>query len=441
MDLGDPKITVPVFNYVIKKLNSLINNKASLKHSHSADDVTETDDKKFMTSEDKSKITSLITDGKGELFLSDNGRYISLGALTDGEREKISKILLNGKGDKVLNDKGEYILMSALSEEQAELVSKIIINGAGNKILTDNGNYVTAATLNIDDSTLSTSKTYSSSKLNQLLAAKLTSADLNKAVWDKAAILKTDGTTDEFLTGEGTYKTVEIFSPIDDNLTNSTTKTFSSKKISEMVNKKADAVKGMGLSTNDYTNEDRVLVKMLHNDGTGDYFLAKNGLYYYISNCGIQDDVTVDNATYSSSKIEKLVDSKIKNLVLPTQDDAPTFWEKTYENVEAGDVLEMQTELNYNLNNVIIQVYKFVDGKAGTIKPISTFTKKESDNFYFNPDEILFSDLNSGNVKLKDTYNIPITLNPESGFYESDVIHKGDYISIEDINSMLAEEV
>lgn len=92
MHLGDPKITVPVFNYTVNKLKDLIDNKANLKHSHSASDITETTDKKFISSEDKTKITSLITDGEGDKVLLDNGEYTQTTNLTQDCVKSVNSI-------------------------------------------------------------------------------------------------------------------------------------------------------------------------------------------------------------------------------------------------------------------------------------------------------------------------------------------------------------
>lgn len=92
MNLGAPKITVPVFNYTVNKLKDLIDNKANLKHSHSALDITETSDKKFVSSEDKTKITSLITDGEGDKVLLDNGEYTQTTNLTQDCVKSVNSI-------------------------------------------------------------------------------------------------------------------------------------------------------------------------------------------------------------------------------------------------------------------------------------------------------------------------------------------------------------
>jgi hypothetical protein len=106
------------------------------------------------------------------------------------------------------------------------------------------------------------------------------------------------------------------------------------------------------------------------------------------------------------------------------------MWKKNFQNVTAGDVLELQTSFNFNINNAIIQVYKFIAGKTGLTKIVSDFKSGEAQNYIYNSENVEFSDANSGQIKIKDSYSIPISVN-EDGFYETQIISKSDYVDID----------
>lgn len=174
----------------------------------------------------------------------------------------------------------------------------------------------------------------------------------------------------------------------------------------------------------------------LINTGTGNKYLADDGNYYTINNFGINDESTSSKSTYSSEKIDTKINKIVHDLVLPTQNDAPTIWQKTYLNVKSNDILEMVTSEDYVMDKLILQAFKFVPGKTGIVEVIQTFNESEQSNFYFNKNNVEFLNTDGGKLKIKDSYIISNSLRSD-GLYESNTINKSDFI---DFNSITVEE-
>jgi hypothetical protein len=255
MSNENSNVTLGVLKYTIEKLKGLLNSKADLTHNHAPKDIIETNDKQFISFDEKSKVSKLNINGDGSQVLSNNGTYIDILALTDEQKELISKISINGDGTKVLSDNGDYILMSSLSTAQKDLLSKINISGDGTKILSDNGNYINLSSTIIDDTTVNTSKTYSSSYINTELNKKASTKDLhthtNKAILDK---ITDTGSKIEFLCADGTYK--EVSGGINDSNITSTT-TLSAAETVKRLDTKVDKINGKQLSSNDFTDDEK----------------------------------------------------------------------------------------------------------------------------------------------------------------------------------------
>jgi hypothetical protein len=174
----------------------------------------------------------------------------------------------------------------------------------------------------------------------------------------------------------------------------------------------------------------------LNNTGDGSKYLANDGNYYVINNFGIDDANTTSKTTFSSEKIDNKINTIIKNLVLPTQNDAPTIWQKTYLNVKAGDVLEMVTSEDFIMDKLIVQAFKSVSGTMGVTEIIKKFSNSEQGSFYYNENNVEFINTDDGKAKIKDAYVITNSLRTD-GLYESNIINKSDYI---DFNSITVEE-
>lgn len=320
---------------------------------------------------------------------------------------------------------------------------------------------------NIDDTTVSTLRVYSSSKVESDFLKKadakttyvaiedshthenldiLNSLDDEKLVkWNKARVIELTGDGTGVLTNDGTYKVLADFvNQINDNAPDSLKTTFSAKKIGEVVDnakaeldaKKVDKIDGMGLSTNDYTTRDKARIEMLEFEGDGTSALFNDGQYYPLNNCGIDDETASGRTTFSSEKVNDRIKESIDLLVLPTQNDAPTMWQKTYLNVKSGDVLEMTTTTDFIISKTIVQAFKRVEGEKDVIRTVNKFTASEEVDFFYNTDSIEFTNENDGAVKIRDKFSIPMTFNSTTNLYESNTIRKSDYI---ELNGMTIE--
>ncbi|WP_312369044.1 hypothetical protein [Lachnoclostridium sp.] len=401
-------INLNILTYTINKLKELINKKANMKHIHIASEITEETDMKFVTTSEKEKIHVIQTDGDGSSILYSDGTY---------KKASSANVIHDG----IVADDTTYS-------------SKKIDSDFSKKTHT----HKEFDNLNADSHTHSNKNVLDDISLERFSS------------WDyKTQKIITAGQGDKFLTDDGTYKTIDgISNPINDNDSNSLTTTLSASKINSNISSavngvneslalkldnKVDSVTGKGLSTNDYTNGDKNKVALIEVTGKGSEFLARDGFYYPINNVGINNDIPTETTTYSGTEIDKRINDGIVNLVLPTQNDAPTMWKKNFHNVTSGQVLEMQTSFNFNINDAIIQVYKSIAGNSNVIKTINDFNENEKYNYYYNSDNIAFSNDYNGQAKIKDAYIIPVSINSE-GYYESEVIKTRDYVDINRIN-------
>jgi hypothetical protein len=417
----------------------------------------------------------LITDGDGKKFLANDGVYKPTAMIDDVNASinstysstKIEEKLgtkVNAKDWHTHNNKDiiDDITLEKVTgwDTNTNIVKS---DGDGQSYLANDGTYKPIdISATIDDINIATTSTYSSTKIEEKLGFKVdvdnwhdhANKDLLDDItlerfteWDvKTALVKSDGDGQSFLTNDGTYKSIAgISNPIDDSNETSVDTTLSASKINQNIetavsdlefdvtqklNGKVDAEIGKGLSENNFTTIEKNKLDLIKTDGSPKEFFARDGSYYEINNVGINDKSPTNITSYSGSYIEKRINDGILNLVLPTQNDAPTMWKKNFQNVTAGDVLELQTSFNFNINNAIIQVYKFIAGETGLTKVISNFTTSETQNYIYNPDNVEFSGLNDGQVKIKDSYAIPLSVN-EDGFYETQLISKSDYNDID----------
>lgn len=81
MNKDNSNITLGVLKYTIDKLKVLLSKKADFSHNHLVTDLVETDVKQFINSDEKNKISKLITNGDGSQVLSNNGTYTDIKTL------------------------------------------------------------------------------------------------------------------------------------------------------------------------------------------------------------------------------------------------------------------------------------------------------------------------------------------------------------------------
>lgn len=446
-------VNLDMLGLTVNKLKTMINEKADKKHNHIADEVSTTNDKQFVNQAEMNQIHTIIRNGGGKKYLNDSGVYTEMHAFTDEYANKVSKLNIEGDGSLYLTDNGMY--KPPLTDDQSRKIEKVLLNGDGTKCLSDNGSYKNLITILDDDKKTTKINTYSSSYIQEKINAEshsnrniLDDITLERFTqWEeKSKTVVTDGDGDKYLSDDGTYKFVNTADIIKDSVLNATDSTLSSLKINEVIddkiatseekttielNKKQNAEVGKGLSTNDFTNSYRDKISAIETTGRSDKFLAQDGFYYQIHDYGINDAVVSDTATYSSTKIEDVLNTSISNLVLPTQNDAPTMWQKSYDNVKAGDVIEINTSVNYNIKKAMVQVFKYVAGQSGIERIISKFDESDARVYTHNPDKVVFNFGGTNSVKIKDKYELELTLNVD-GFYETPLITKSDFVDLYD---------
>lgn len=95
-------------------------------------------------------------------------------------------------------------------------------------------------------------------------------------------------------------------------------------------------------------------------------------------------------------------------------------------NVKANDTIYIEL-VNQNINNdLIIQGYEFKEGEQNVSSTIKIFNNAESDNFNYNKENIDFSD----GMHIKNKYKLSNSLDNTSGFYETEIITKSDFVDL-----------
>lgn len=95
-------------------------------------------------------------------------------------------------------------------------------------------------------------------------------------------------------------------------------------------------------------------------------------------------------------------------------------------NVKTNDNIYIEL-LNENTNNdLIIQGYEFQEGEQNISSTIKIFNNAESANFNYNEENIDFSN----GMHIKNKYTISNSLDNTSGFYESEIINKSDFVNL-----------
>ena len=97
-------------------------------------------------------------------------------------------------------------------------------------------------------------------------------------------------------------------------------------------------------------------------------------------------------------------------------------------NAKANQIITVDSALDISDNKVIVDCYKFVSGEENVISTIKTFNNTEKDNFFYDKDNIEFSD----SMHIKKEHNLVLNKNND-GFYESEIINKNDYLDIQRI--------
>lgn len=88
-------------------------------------------------------------------------------------------------------------------------------------------------------------------------------------------------------------------------------------------------------------------------------------------------------------------------------------------NAKANQIITVDSALDISDNKVLVQCYKFVEGEKDIISTIKTFNNTEKDNFFYDEDNIEFTD----SMHIKKEHEINSRKNSK-GYYETDVIDK-----------------
>lgn len=154
--------------------------------------------------------------------------------------------------------------------------------------------------------------------------------------------------------------------------------------------------------------------------------LMYNGEEITLPSSLINDLISSNSNTYSSEKIEEKL-LELKNTIgVGDGTSSATVTQKTFLNVISNDTLNINTIDNFNLQNAIIQPYKFVPGVQNITEIIKRFDNTDATNFYYNINTIEFN----GAMKIKDKYDVGYTYDSVNGYYESGVINKSDYLGL-----------
>ena len=133
-------------------------------------------------------------------------------------------------------------------------------------------------------------------------------------------------------------------------------------------------------------HDNKNVLDLLSTDGKDLFFNGKN----------IQSIIAGDNRSYSATLL----------------------------NVTNGQTCTINIDSGSNLCEQIVQAWEFEEGETDLITIAKTFNNAEKDNFYYNSNEIEFT---NSECKVKDKYILNSNLNSD-GFYESEIINKDDFV-------------
>ena len=94
-------------------------------------------------------------------------------------------------------------------------------------------------------------------------------------------------------------------------------------------------------------------------------------------------------------------------------------------NAKANQIITVDSALDISDNKVIVDCYKFVSGEENVISTIKTFDNTEKDNFFYDKDNIEFTD----SMHIKKEYELVLNKNNE-GFYESEEIDINKFLEL-----------
>lgn len=315
------------FKHTIEKIKELIRGKADKEHGHTSEDIETDESRQFISKDEKDKLSG-VEDEANKYIHPDNHS-------ADMITQSTEKQFVSGKEKADWNAKAttEYVDshigdmvggIIGLVPETLNTLDKLA-NAIGN-----DPDFVSTVTTNIHNKVDKvegmglSSNDFTTNEKNKLLGIEDGAnnyvhpdnlntrhvSDSEKDSWNsKATINYVDSKVSELVdSAPETLDSLNKLSVALNNDPNFATTIFS--KIDERVGK----VTGKDLSTNDYTNEDKAKVDTVITDGDGLKYLASDGTYKAIEvsngSVDIDDTIVSTSSTYSSSKISAELDKK-----------------------------------------------------------------------------------------------------------------------------------
>lgn len=405
-----------------KKILTIIKN-----HEHKADQILETEAKKILTKEEREKVSRLvINDTDGTRVLHNDGSYKAVGSVNLIDDTQI----FTDKTYSSYNLKGLLDGKSAASHNHKEALDKKAdkteLHQHSNKNVLDDISLTkysrwekVSEKLQPDSPGLGTKVLFDDLTFKEFTGGSGGSSiskwkDLIGKPYDSIAIEN--------------FKVLSI--PLQDN----TTEKQLFLKYPTIACTKADylklkADKQLDINTiyiiiDDNTNtgsgnESSIIIT----DGDGTAVLCNDGTYKKIMDDTLESS---SNMTYSIDKIKDSIDHKVTDAIANATDTSMRIWQKTKLNVRANDTFDALTTENDILTTkpLVVQGYKFVEGKTDIIEVIKDFNNGDEANFFHTTNAGF-----DGVMKIKDTYPLGKTL-MDDGYYRTEVMNKNDFLEI-----------
>ena len=474
------KVIHDEMKYCVQKLVKLINGKADSKHEHSADTISETDAKKFITPTEQKVIQTLnktiTTNGSGSKVLYDDGTYKNPGSpdLIDDSQVLTDKTYSSDFINKALADKENTLanrkILEAITQDNIDILGSITKNDitrwdAGghsheNKSVLDmlTLDIILNSHMHINKEIIDTITEDDIKNWNE----KISHTHANKEVLDR---IISDGDGFMVLNDQGLYVDyVHIWSDLlekpfslissdsflvsgyDDDENGKTLELkYPIKLISlddyNRIEEDLDLVENTIYIIHDTENGKNSIYlngvkyaevndsSTLLEDGDGTKFLNDKREYVVPNYASVIDDSTSNTeTTYSSKKIESRLDEVQYDISHGVEGNL-TMYQRTIMNAKNGDVKYFETSNTDNVYKALFQAFKFVDGDHNIEEVIKTYDNTDSSNFVSNPDTIEFGE--SG-MKIKDKYELTYTV--DGDYYISEPFNKNDFVDLTNVS-------
>lgn len=466
--------------YCVQKLNFLIKGKANEKHAHSMDDVSESDTKKILTTEERKSIESLSntidTSGDGTKVLYDDGTYKEPGSpdLIDDLTSLEDKTYSSKKIDEKLEAKSktfenEKILesikqtdLNKLHEHSNKDVLDTITeqnvidwnaggHGHENKDILDR---ITSDA--VDNAHTHSNKTVLDNITSEKISEwdeKISHTHSNKEALDK---IRSDGTGSKILNDKGEYVDdirdwndlnnkpfsgieSELFTVVDGKLglkypakeITLTDYEFIKDNPEEnmiyIVKDTEDGKNAIYLNKTKYAevNDSSTLIE----NGDGTKFLNDKREYTVPKYSSVIKDTSAGTeTTYSSEKIESRLDEVQYDISHGVEGNL-SLYQRTILNAKNGDVKYFETSNTSSVYKAVIQAFKFIEGEQNIEEIIKTYDNTDADNFNYNSNTVEFGDKG---MRIKNTYELSYSAYGE--YFISEPFNKDDFIELNSIS-------